>query len=278
MAKKQKCPEFENHERWLVAFADMMTLLFATFVVLYSLANVEMEKLKKVSTSISKAFGFKNVEILEEGGSLPKGNTRVEGIFNKNKGNTSRDSQLTKNRREVMAAINSQYQSMRQQIEQRLYGPGFSETIKKDLDRVVFVSKEDDGIRITLLSRGFFKPNETQISQDARAKLDVIAESIKNVDNVVRVEGHTDNIPFSKNGMSNWELSSTRAAAVLRYLVEKHGFNSQKIYCAGFADTKPISPNDTADERAMNRRVDLKILFDVPPETADFSEQGDPGQ
>jgi chemotaxis protein MotB len=267
MAKKQKCPEFENHERWLVAFADMMTLLFALFVVLYSIANVEVEKLKKVSSSIQKAFGVPFEESKEEGG-LPRGNSRTEGIHSKTRGNTNRDSFLVRHRREMAAIIAADIKALEKDITEKLNAS--KATVdggkSKDDERVVFFNRDADGIRVTLLARKFFKPNEVDIDKDARKVLDGVAVAVKSMGRLVRVEGHTDNRPFLKNGMTNWELSAIRASSVTRYFIDRHGYTKDSIYASGFADSKPIAPNDSVENRAMNRRVDLKILYDTPGE------------
>lgn len=266
MAKKQVCPEFENHERWLVAFADMMTLLFALFVVLYSIASVEQSKLDKVAISVQKAFGIPSETETQEGG-IPKGNSREEGLFNKMKGDTRRDLLTSRQRREMITIINADANKIERQLQDRLYGPkDFPDGKTGKPDRVVYVNRDPDGIRITLLSRGFFKINQNDLDESALKVLDSVATSVKEMGRVVRIEGHTDNLPFRKDGKTNWELSSLRAAAVARYFTEKHKFPSGMVYSAGFADTMPVAPNDTPENRALNRRVDIKVLYDIPSE------------
>jgi chemotaxis protein MotB len=265
MAKKQKCPEFENHERWLVAFADMMTLLFALFVVLYAMANLDKSKAKKVEVSIQKAFANEfDDETMPEG--VPRGFDMKKGIFRFNKGNTNREQVTTRTRREMAAIIAADSQKLEREISERLYGSkDFPEAQKqKPEDRVVFVNRDNDGIRITLLARKFFNLSQATLNPEAKTVLDGVALAIKSIGRQIRVEGHTDNLPFNMNGMTNWELSSARASAVVRHFIDKHQFDPQTIYAAGFADTKPIASNTTAEDRSMNRRVDIKILYDVP--------------
>lgn len=284
MAKKQKCPEFENHERWLVAFADMMTLLFALFVVLYSIANVDKAKLAKVSESIQKAFGVPSDDpAAKDGGGGPsRGNSRTEGILQKLRGNTSRDSMLTKNRREMSAIITADIQKIEAALEERLYGnKSLPEGAKTDReDRVVFVNREADGIRVSLLARKFFAPNQTGIDPSARSAINAVGAAIKGMNKVIRVEGHTDSLPFRMNGLTNWELSSMRAAAVVRQLIENGSVEPNMVYAAGFADTHPVAPNDTKANRMLNRRVDIKIMYDnpsdsLPPDTPTEFNRGE---
>ena len=274
---KKKCPEFENHERWLVAFGDMMTLLFALFVVLYSIANVEIKKLKKVKQSIQKAFGVANVTTREEGG-IPKGKARSDGIFMHEKGNTKRKSFIRRHRRELAAIIEADYKKMERRLSQveRLYGdkkfPGKNEDKKKE--RLIYVNRDPDGIRVSLLARHFFKAGQYKIDKKAWPILHQVAESVKTINRPLRVEGHTDSSHFApKNGMSNWELSASRAASVVRFFVNQHGYKKKSLYVAGFADTRPVAPNNSPQNRALNRRVDLRFLYDtpkdlLPPDTA----------
>ncbi|MBX9703080.1 MAG: flagellar motor protein MotB [Silvanigrellaceae bacterium] len=266
MAKKVKCPEFENHERWLIAFADMMTLLFALFVVLYAIANLEKSKAKQIEDSFKQAIGIKE-EVPKEDGGLPKTNEMEPSIFRFLKGNTTREQILTRLARERLAIISADAQKLEMTLAERLYGTKeFPDSEKKPIDRVVYVARDPDGIRITVLARKFFALGSTSLDPTAKKLLDGIALSVKGMGRLVRIEGHTDNLPFRQNGMTNWELSAIRATAVTRYFIEQHHFVPGTIYAAGFSDTKPISANDTPENRALNRRIDIKLLYDNPSE------------
>ncbi len=264
MARKKKCPEFENHERWLVAFADMMTLLFALFVVLYAIAVVNASKVKQVTESFQAAFGIKEDNSKEES-SVRRGPIVNESIFRFIKGNTSREQILQRIVRERAAIIAADARAIEQKIAERLYGKKqFPETGKTPQERVIFVARDPDGVRISLLARKFFSPSEVVIENDAKKILDGVALALKGIQRTIRVEGHTDNLPFHKNGMTNWELSALRASAVTRYLISTGYVESNGIYSAGFGDSRPIAVNDSPEDRALNRRVDIKILYDQP--------------
>ena len=263
MARKKKCPEFENHERWLVAFADMMTLLFALFVVLYAL-KTDGEKIKKAAESIRIEFGIKE-ELPVEDGPVPKGPASTQSIFKYLKGNTSREQLLQRIQRERAIIIAADAKQLEQKIAERLYGAKeFPDSGKPPQDRIVYIAKDPDGIRVTLLARQFFEPSSTAVTPEAKKILHGVAGILKGLGRLVRVEGHTDNSAFHKNGMTNWELSALRATAVARYFMESENFKAGEIYAAGFGDTKPLAVNDTPEDRSMNRRVDLKILYDQP--------------
>lgn len=264
MPKKKKCPEFENHERWLVAFADMMTLLFALFVVLYAIAVVNTSKVKQVTESVKVAFGIKE-EIPKEEGPIPRGPNSMESIFRYIKGNTSREQILQRIIRERAAIIAAQAKMLEQKLAERLYGAKqFPDSAKKPVDRIIYVARDPDGIRVTLLSRVLFPPGAYELKPEVKDLLRAVAEVLKGIGRMIRVEGHTDNLPFERNGMSNWELSCLRATSVTKYFIETGYFPKGSIYPAGFAETRPIAENDNPEDRALNRRVDLKILYDNP--------------
>lgn len=273
MPKKKKCPEFENHERWLVAFADMMTLLFALFVVLYAIAVVNTSKVKQVTESMQVAFGIKE-DVPKEEGVIPKGPVSMEGIFKYIKGNTSREQILQRIIRERAAIIAAQAKVIEQKLSERLYGAKqFPESMKKPEDRIIYVARDPEGIRITLLSRILFPPGTYDLKPETKNLLRSVAEVLKGLGRVIRVEGHTDNLAFDQKGMTNWELSCLRATSVSKFLIETGFFQKGSIYPAGFADTRPIAENDNPEDRALNRRVDIKILYDSPNDYLPPDEQ-----
>jgi chemotaxis protein MotB len=280
MAKK-KCPEFENHERWLVAYADMMTLLFALFVVFYALLNVELKKVKTVTQSVRKAFGME-VEEMPDAEGFPSGNSRKrEDIFNQIRGNTSQRSVSTRNRRERAAIIAADTALVEKAVQESFSGTQeFPAVSGESSDRVVYFSKDPDGIRISLLARGFFGSGKPNLDSQAYKILDVIGGALRGLGRIVRVEGHSDAsnaelvIPFSVKEslrITNWELSSLRAAAVVRYFVDQVKVPRNQVYAAGFGDTRPVAPNDTPKNRSMNRRVDIKVLYEAPTESMDVN-------
>ena len=273
MPKKKKCPEFENHERWLVAFADMMTLLFALFVVLYAIAVVNTSKVKQVTESMQVAFGIKE-EVPKEDGTIPRGPNSMESIFKYVKGNTSREQLLQRIIRERAAIIAAQAKAIEQKLSERLYGAKqFPDSAQKPADRVIYVARDPDGIRITLLSRVLFNPGSYELKPETKTLLKGVADVLKGIGRLIRVEGHTDNIAFERNGLTIWELSCLWATAVTNFFIETGNFKKGAIYPAGFGDTRPIAENDTPEDRALNRRVDLKILYDNPDDYIPPDEQ-----
>jgi chemotaxis protein MotB len=137
------------------------------------------------------------------------------------------------------------------------------EVIKKDhLEKTVQVKAEERGIVVTVLTDKFlFNKGQADILPDNRYVLDSMAQPLKAIPNQVRIEGYTDDLPISTAKFpSNWELSTTRATTVLRYFISNNDIAAERLSAAGYADTRPICPNTTDQNRAMNRRVEIVVL------------------
>lgn len=265
MAKKQKCPEFENHERWLVSFADMMTLLFAVFVVLYALKEegVKDSQVEQAAASIQEAFN----EVMEE---IPQ-NRRVGpqeagfGIFENQSGDQEEPSTELKypGSDDFSRVLGEDMKKLSELIDMRLYGSKrYRDRQTEGQSRVVSIHREQDGFRVRMLAAHFFNPGSYKIkSQRALKEIEEIGKMLKETNRRVTVEGHTDSMPFDGSG-SNWDLSALRASHVTRYLIRQVGFDPSNIAPAGFADTRPIASNATGDSRALNRRIELKVHYD----------------
>ena len=248
MARKKKPEEHENLERWLVSYADFMTLLFATFVVLYALSQININEFKKVEESLKKAFSIQS--ILDGGsGVMSSGNSVMD---------TSAADSVIDNL--LMEYISPRY-------EQESY-----EKIKKEVEDLA-KSGEMDGVSATIDERGLvititdknilFASASAELNANAKKLLDKIGKLIieKFAMHSIRVEGHTDSLPISGGKYpSNWELSSARASRVVRYLINSQGFNPKLFIATGLADTIPVAPNTTAQNKAKNRRVEIIIL------------------
>ncbi len=245
MARKKKHEEHENLERWLVSYADFMTLLFATFVVLYALSQVDVAKFTKLGQSLHGAF---TQSVLE--GS--------EGIMDSN-GQSVLDSSSSNS---IMDSLIFEY--LNPQYEQE----GFDDIQKeikssKDL-KDVQVEQSDRGLIISFTDEALqFEPGSAKLTSIAKTKLDKIGSIIgqKFLVHMMRVEGHTDNIPFANAQYpSNWELSAARSGSVARYLMGRFKFSPDLFTIVGFADTRPKAPNNNPKNRAKNRSVDIVIL------------------
>jgi len=264
LAKKQKCPEFENHERWLVSFADMMTLLFAVFVVLYALKKegASEAQIQQAAVSIQESFNdvMEDIPEVKRVGPTEQG----FGIFEHRKGDRIRPPILTKypsadRQSKVIAA---EMQKVAEMINLRLYGKEkIRELEKKGQERIISVQRDADGFRVRMLATHFYKPGAYRVSQKAIDDLDQVGKILKELGRDITVEGHTDSVPASGE-LSNWELSSLRASFIVRHFIEELNFSPAVLSAAGYADTKPIASNATEQTRALNRRIEIKVHYD----------------
>ena len=246
MAKKHKHPEHENLERWLVSYADFITLLFATFVVLYALAQVDATDFAKLEDSLKHAFSQ---------------NTLFDGQQDIMDGSDSLFDQQQAN--SFIPSLMVEY------ISPKYEDDSFKE-IAEEIRELTEIG-ELDGIRTKITEKGLlitfddkylFAPASAYLTPDARKLLDKVGVLIckKFILHHMIVEGHTDSLAMSsKQFPSNWELSSARSCSVVRYLINRFKFAPTLFSAIGYADTRPletaISPNDPA-----NRRVEVLVL------------------
>ncbi len=246
MAKKKKHPEHENLERWLVSYADFITLLFATFVVLYALAQVDATDFAKLEESLKNAFSQ---------GALFDGQQAVmdgsDSIFDQQQANSFIPSLM-------LEYISPKYEEESfKEIEEAIK----ELTEAGELDGIS--SKiTDKGLLLTFDDKYLFANASAYLSSDAKKLLDKVGVLIckKFVLHSMRVEGHTDSEPIRTiQYPSNWELSSARASSVVRYLIERFKFSPSLFSAIGYADTRPletaISPKDP-----VNRRVEILVM------------------
>lgn len=244
---KQKHEEHENHERWLVSYADFITLLFAFFVVMYSVSAVNEGKFRTVSESIRAAL-------------RPVPNPEVsQVIFSIGQYRPALRTPSLPGSKEIAV------RRLRELVKSSQAASQFAV--------VHLLEKEDGDIIITIPDTILFKSGEAAIRQEALSFLKGLASVLLELNRHVRVEGHTDNVPIrTAQFPSNWELSATRAVMVVRVLSELYGVPSDHLTAVGYADTRPVAPNLTPDQRAKNRRVEVIILEHTPPFSPRFSE------
>lgn len=246
MAKKHKHEEHENLERWLVSYGDFITLLFATFVVLYALAQTDVSKFVEFNKTMKGSFT--NSILQGQGGILDNG-----------------EKPLSSDVYSILDSLILEY--MNPQYEKESF-----DEIKDEIDKLKS-EKQIDGVDVEVTDRGLvimfsgsdmlFAPASAELTSMAKRKLDKIGAIIgkRFLLHLMRVEGHTDNIPFSsKMYPSNWELSSARACSVVRHLIFKFKFEDELFTPIGYADTRPLVPNNSEKNRAKNRRVDIVVL------------------
>ncbi|MBL7545019.1 MAG: OmpA family protein [Bdellovibrionaceae bacterium] len=245
--KKNKAHAHENTERWLVSYADFITLLFAFFVVMYATSTNNLEKQKSFEESVRSKLHLSLTSSTSEGA----------------------------NSGAVANPLTETLQELRQPIAELPKNPSPRElkdfvdrkmamgSLKSFKDSVTDVKHEWFGVRVSLAASTFFDPGSYKLKLSSLEALDTFFSEFKKRDSRIIVEGHTDNTPI-KNGKieSNWELSSLRATSVVRYLIKYHNFREGMVTAAAYADTKPLVHNDTEQNKQKNRRIDILIISD----------------
>ncbi len=273
MARKVKHPEHANHERWLVSYADFITLLFAFFVVMFATSHADKDKQKVVSAAVKDA--------INEGSFV----TTVAGFLGKSKDN--QDIHLREAKPYEGAPKEPEKPEKKDQKKEAAEKPPEKapekakpnaaqaavvellpsfQALTGDLEREIAdgkldVSLEPRGLVVSMKEAAFFPAASDGINREAYPIIEKVADSIRKLKNPVRLEGHTDAIPIrSKRFPNNWTLAAARSIAMLELLEKKFGINRANMAVAGYADTVPIADNKTAEGRAKNRRVDIIIL------------------
>ena len=246
MARKKPPEEHENLERWLVSYGDFITLLFATFVVLYALAQVDATDFAKLEESLKNAFSQNNMFDAQE--MILDGNTN---LFDQQQANSFIPSLMV----EYMSPKyeESSFNEIEEAIKE-LKEAGEMEGISSKLT--------DKGLLITFDDKYLFAPASAYLDSNAKKLLDKVGVLIckKFVLHSMRVEGHTDSTPISTDKYpSNWELSSARASSVVRYLISRFNFMPSLFTAIGYADTRP-QEYSVSSKDAGNTRVEILIL------------------
>ena len=251
MGKKQKHPEHVNHERWLVSYADFMTLLFAFFVVMFASSQVDSNKMGRFTQAFHGATTWNMFD--EPGaGMMPSQDTAsVSGLKEARKGaKKGRDKDAAK---EDAPPPEAPTKDLKKALEQKLKS-------KPELVALHLIEAHGE-IILRLPERLLFDVGAAEVRPQGREAVIALANELGLHDVSVRVEGHTDSAPIhTAQFPSNWELSGARAMNVLRVISETKQMAPDRLSASGYGEYHPISPNDTNEGRAQNRRVDLVIV------------------
>ena len=245
MARRKQEEEHENHERWMVSYADFLTLLFAFFVVMYAISSVNEGKYRVLSESIVSAFrnetvssGGQSIVVIQASSSQPK--------------------QVEPNKTQDLA-------KQRQREKMR--------NVAKDILEVLAPLVQQGKVRVLETTRGvtieindsiLFSPGQAQLHPTSVKAMQAVAEVLAASDFPIIIEGHTDSVPINTLQFpSNWELSAVRATTVLRLFADA-GVGAERLTAIGYGETRPVEPNLLAEGRARNRRVTIMIESVVP--------------
>lgn len=215
--RKKREEEKENLERWLLTYADLITLLLAFFIVMYTMSQTDAGRFNTVANEL-------------------------RGIF-------SREKYAVKN--PFLQERNLEI--LQEKVEKFIEG--------EKLEKKIETFADQRGLIIRMVDTTLFLVGKAELTVEAKRILDKVARYILDIPNQVRVEGHTDNVPIhNQEFKSNWELSTARATEVIKYLVETHRFSPHRISAAGYGEYRPALPNDSLENRARNRRVEIVVL------------------
>lgn len=229
-----------NHERWLVSYADFITLMFAFFVVMYATSQADKEKARQISEAVDKAlsegrFPSRIAAMLHPSGARP------------------------------VPAKEQKIERLEPSLEE------LRNALREDIGKGrLDVRMEKRGLVISLRQAAFFPTGDATVAASGYESIRKVAATLTRVPNPIRLEGHTDSVPIRNDRFaSNWHLSSARSIAMLDLLAREFGMPESRMAAVGYADTVPVDTNDTDQGRARNRRVDITVLnetsFDREP-------------
>ncbi len=264
MRRKRRAEDPVSHDRWLVSYADFITLLFAFFVVLYASSQVDKRKVGKLALSIQVAFqelgvfDTSNTKIpLSDTEAVPFSQVQVVE-------NAERTTDLTHIVQPMKGILSPTSTAKPLKDIQAELEKVLAPEIK---NHIVDVKTRREGLVVSLREIGFYESGSSALRASGRDAIDRLAAILKSHTEALRIEGHTDNIPIHNTHFaSNWELSTARASDLIKELIDRYHFEPQRLSAAGYAEYHPVASNDTAEGRARNRRLDIVILNPPVPE------------
>lgn len=233
MHRRKKVQKVKDRsERWLITYADMITLLMIFFIVMYSLSKVDVDKFKSLAESLSAVFGAGGMVLDSPGPAIIPGNPpeQIKDMTEK-----------------------AQMENLKKELDEYVEESGMAARVS--------VTMEERGIVLSFQDNVLFDLGSDRLTVQAREILNKVAPILATTPNYIRIEGHTDNLPINTARFpTNWELSAARATNVVRELINTHGFTPLKLSATAYGEYRPRAPNDSDTQRQMNRRVDLIIL------------------
>ena len=239
---RKKAQSHVSHERWLVSYADFITLLFAFFVVLFASSRGDKRKQVQVADAMKSAF-------TEMGVFEPHSKTLAIGA-------AGGASTTGKPKPIALSAADQTPEQLKKALDQMIDGQVSQGKLAKGS---VTTHITPDGLVISLHDAGFFASGSSEVNASSLHILTTIVSALPN--RPIRVEGHTDNVPIhTQQFATNWELSTARASAIARFIIDRRSIDADKLSAAGYAEFHPVATNDTDEGRTQTRRVDIIVL------------------
>jgi len=238
MKKKPQHGAHDNDERWLLTYADLITLLLGLFVILYAMSKIDAGKYAEIVNA-------------------------MEGVFGSSKGLMGGSAGIVE---PPVNALQRERERIADEIRTALHLDGSHQMIS--------ISENERGITVHIMEEMLFPSGSADIKNTSLVTLDSLATVLRLLPNDIRVEGHTDDVPIKNPTCpSNWHLSVARAVNVGYYLIERHGLMPSKVSVVGYAEYRPLVPNDSPEHRAQNRRVDIVIVTNTNHYTGSTNNQ-----
>ncbi len=251
----------ENHERWIVSYADFITLLFATFTALYAVAQQNTSKAEAFEQSIQQAMNQTIWEKIVQSAGSSQSTTSIP---------TLRESAALPKRSFIVAEERCIETAVEKKEREKFAGDAtedMEDILDPELEALVDVTQREEDLVVSLMSAGLFASGSAVLKSEAIELLKPVMEKLQEFERIeIKVEGHTDNMALSggRHG-NNWGLSAARATAVVTTLVDQYKVDPEVLSAVGLGEHHPIATNKTASGRAKNRRIDLVIRQLKPP-------------
>lgn len=241
-----------GQERWLITYADLITLLMIFFVLMYTMSQIDAKKYEAVANSLSIVLTGEAITILEDGGSSVLDGSASQLI-----------PEGTVNMPDNQAQLNEVKELIANFIAGQELGTadGASKNTGTKLSEHIIVYEQERGLVISFKDTLLFSSGSADLAPQARSIITQVGTALVDLPNYIRVEGHTDDLPINTGKFpSNWELSVLRSANVVHVLNEQANIPAERLSIIGYGEFRPLVPNDSQINRAMNRRVDIVIL------------------
>ncbi|MCC3379531.1 flagellar motor protein MotB [Paenibacillus farraposensis] len=250
-----------HHDRWMITYADLITLLLIFFVVMYAMSSPDARKYEVVVHSLQDTFR-KGDSILEQGSGITG---TADHYTSKNPPAAKQQTSAKKDAGSTKLTTREQAFRKQEKELQNLMGVIQKYISENKLENQIFVADQPRGIVITLNDRFLFDQGRAALKQGSASTLSKLASLFRDLKTPISIEGHTDNIPFTRTTNSsiykdNWELSGARALSVLRFFLDKEHLSPAGFQYAGYAETRPVGDNSTEAGRQKNRRVEITVL------------------
>lgn len=258
MAKPKRDDDAPPASTWLMTYGDLVTCILAFFVLLFSMSTIDAQKAKAVADAMADQFGtMPGQGTLEEVGVLEPQETTADEPMVGSYENIYPDTEVFSGQEQLnfFSETDRQLEELKRMIDQQTAQAGLQSQVESEIVK-------GRGLVIRILTDDIlFDLGKADLKPSAALFLDLFSEILVNMPNSVIVEGHTDDLPIRPGYIfeTNWELSGARASSVVRYLIDSNGFEPNRMTASGYADSRPRFPNDSAEHRAYNRRVEIVV-------------------